>query len=67
MFNEGGEGKARMEGGGHDKETASSKFNTSRGVARIFQRGGHTVSKQELFNYGQDMVMVFPIRVKRID
>ena len=31
----------------------------SRGVARIFQRGGHTVSKQGLFNYGQDIVMAF--------
>ena len=30
-----------------------------RGVARIFQRGGHTVSKQGLFNYGQDIVMAF--------
>ena len=29
MFNGGEEGKARMEGGGHDKEVASSKFNTS--------------------------------------
>ena len=29
MFNRGEEGKARMEGGGHDKEGASSKFNTS--------------------------------------
>ena len=28
MFNRGEEGKARMEGGGHDKEGASSKFNT---------------------------------------
>ena len=27
MFNGGEEGKARMEGGGHDKEVASSKFN----------------------------------------
>ena len=29
MFNGGEEGKAQMEGGGHDKEAASSKFNTS--------------------------------------
>ena len=29
MFNRGEEGKAQMEGGGHDKEAASSKFNTS--------------------------------------
>ena len=29
MFNGGEESKARMEGGGHDKEVASSKFNTS--------------------------------------
>ena len=29
MFNGGEKGKARMEGGGHDKEVASSKFNTS--------------------------------------
>ena len=29
MFNGGEKGKARMEGGGHDKEIASSKFNTS--------------------------------------
>jgi len=29
MFNGGEEDKARMEGGGHDKEVASSKFNTS--------------------------------------
>ena len=36
---------------------------TSRGVPRIFQRGGHTVSKVEkkkgLFSYGQDIVMAF--------
>ena len=29
LFNGGEEGKARMEGGGHEKEEASSKFNTS--------------------------------------
>ena len=29
LFNGGEEGKARMKGGGHDKEVASSKFNTS--------------------------------------
>ena len=29
MFNEGEEGKARLEGGGHDNEEASPKFNTS--------------------------------------
>ena len=29
MFNGGEEGKARMEGGGHNKKVASSKFNTS--------------------------------------
>ena len=29
MFNGGEEGKARIEGGGHDKEVASSKFNSS--------------------------------------
>ena len=29
MFNWGEEGKALMEGGGHDKEVDSSKFNTS--------------------------------------
>ena len=29
MFNGVEEGKAEMEGGGHDKEVASSKFNTS--------------------------------------
>ena len=29
MLNGGEEGKARMEGGGHDKEVASSKFNVS--------------------------------------
>ena len=29
MLNGGEEGKARMEGGGHDKEVAFSKFNTS--------------------------------------
>jgi len=29
MFKGGEEGKARMEGGGHDKEVASSQFNTS--------------------------------------
>ena len=29
MFNGEEEGKARMEGGGHDKEVVSSKFNTS--------------------------------------
>ena len=28
-FNGGDEGKARMEGGGHDKEVASSKVNSS--------------------------------------
>ena len=31
----------------------------TRGVATIFQRAGHTVSKQGLFNYGQDIVMAF--------
>ena len=31
----------------------------ARGVARIFQRVGHTVSKQGRFNYGQDIVMAF--------
>ena len=31
----------------------------ARGVAKIFQRGGHTVSKQGLFNYGQDIVLAF--------
>ena len=30
-----------------------------KGAARIFQRGGHTVSKQGLFNYGQDIIMAF--------
>ena len=29
MLNGGEGGKARMEGGGHDKEVASSKFSTS--------------------------------------
>ena len=29
MFNGGEKGKARMEVGGHEKELASSKFNTS--------------------------------------
>ena len=29
-----------------------------RGVARIFQSGGHTVSKQGLFNYGHDIAMI---------
>ena len=29
MFNGGEEGKVQLEGGGHDKEVASSKFNTS--------------------------------------
>ena len=29
MFNGGEEGKAQMEGGGQDKEVASSQFNTS--------------------------------------
>ena len=29
MFNGEEEGKAKMEGGGHDKEVASSKFNMS--------------------------------------
>ena len=29
MFNGEEEGKARMEGGGHDKEVACSKFDTS--------------------------------------
>ena len=29
MFKVGEEGKAQREGGGHDKEVASSKFNTS--------------------------------------
>ena len=29
MFNGREEGKARMEGGGHDKEVASSEFNTN--------------------------------------
>jgi len=29
MFNGGEEGKVQMEGGGYDKEVASSKFNTS--------------------------------------
>ena len=31
----------------------------NRGGVRIFQTGVHTVSKQELFNYGQDIVMAF--------
>ena len=51
MFNEGEKGKARMEGGAHEKEVASSKFDT--------RKGGHTVSKQGLLNYGQDIVMAF--------
>ena len=36
-------------------------FACTRGVARIFQSGGggHTVSKQGLFNCGQDIVMAF--------
>jgi len=29
MFNGGEEGKAQMEGGGYDKQVASSKFNTN--------------------------------------
>ena len=51
MFNEGEKGKARMEGGAHENEVASSKFYT--------RKGGHTVSKQGLLNYGQDIVMAF--------
>ena len=35
----------------------------TKGVARIFQRGGHIVSKQGLFNYGQDIVMAFSLPV----
>ena len=37
----------------------SANTERTRGVARIFQRGGHTVSKQGLFNYGQDIVLAF--------
>ena len=31
MFNEGEKGKARMEGGAHENEVASSKFDTRKG------------------------------------
>ena len=40
----------------------------TRGVARIFQRGGHTVSKRGYSpdcHYGQDIVMAFSLPVVR--
>ena len=39
MFNEGEKGKARMEGGAHEKEVASSKFNTRKGGSLCQSRG----------------------------
>ena len=40
MFNGAEEGKGRMEGGGHDEEAASFKFNTSKNRYPIYDQNG---------------------------
>ena len=47
LFNGGEESKARMEGGGHDKEAASSKFNNSvyKNRYSIYDQNGGKMAK----------------------